>query len=240
MTLKELLAAIKAERELGDKADKAKIDDFLDQIEPIASRDYAMIKKLEKKAEGKTTEDVSALEEQIQKLTDDLEASRRESDKATKKITAERDELSKKLSDEASAINGLLIDGGLTSALAGKVKPAHLEAVKGLLSRSFVVESDGTVRKAVAVTKDKDGKEKKIGVDDYLKEWFAGDVGKEFAIDQGGSGGGSGGSGSGGAGPTGKRARYEALNAKKQEELTSNEKLELVVLAGDPANTKPA
>lgn len=113
--------------------------------------------------------------------------------------------------------------------------------MKGLLSKNFVVEADEkNGRKALAVVKDKDGKERKLGVDEYLKEWLASDEGKEFALDQGGSGGGAGGSGSGGAGSTGKRARYEALNKMEPEKMTSRDKLELVALAGDPEATKPA
>lgn len=244
--MKKLLALLKAKgateaeiKEIEDEIEAANAAATEAEVAGLKKKRDELIKK-NKELSGEEGGKVSELESRIEELT----AANAALDKAakaaeTKRVAAEK-ERDDKVGASESAIHQLLIDGGLTSALAGKVKPAHLEAVKGLLSRSFVVESDGTVRKAVAVVKDKDGKEKKIGVDDYLKEWFAGETGKEFALDQGGSGGGAGGSGAGGAGPTGKRARYEALNAKKPEELSSNEKLELVVLAGDPANTKPA
>lgn len=244
--MKKLLALLKAKgatdaeiKEIEDEIEAEKSAATEAEVAGLKKKRDELIKK-NKELSGEEGGKVADLEAKIEELTTANATLDKAAKAAEMKRAAAEKERDEKVGASETAIQQLLIDGGLTSALAGKVKPAHLEAVKGLLSRSFVVESDGTVRKAVAVTKDKDGKEKKIGVDDYLKEWFAGDIGKEFAIDQGGTGGGAGGSGAGGAGPTGKRARYEALNAKKQEELTGPEKLELVVLAGDPANTKPA
>ena len=162
MGLKELIADLKGERAKGDKADQAVISGLLDDIEPIASRDYATIKRLEAKASGKSTEDVTALENQIVALTNERDDAKNESVKLAKSAKAEESkrmaaekERDEKVGASEGAISQLLVDGGLASALSGKVRPAHLEAVKGLLSRSVTVESDGKSRSAIAVLKDK-------------------------------------------------------------------------------------
>lgn len=179
------------------------------------------------------------LETERDELKADL--TRAQSDLATEKT--KRTTLEKELGDKVAAadksVAELLIDGGLTQILAESTFPQNIKALKALHASQFVIEKDEAGKpKAVAVIKDKDGKEKKVGPADYFKEWFASDEGKHFAKAPGGSGGGSGGSGEGAAGSTDKKARYDALNAKKAEELTPRERNELVILAADPEATK--
>lgn len=242
--MEKLLALLK---KLGAKdedveAAKAEIESEKEaEVQGLKAKNAELLKKSREAKEGEGGK-VAELEAKIDELSESLAKAKKEGDAAIKKLTTERDEALKAATSEKSAVEQLLIDGGLSAGLNGKLKsPAFLGAVKGLLSKNFVVEADDkNGRKALAVVKDKDGKERKLGVDEYLKEWLASDEGKEFALDQGGSGGGAGGSGSGGAGSTGKRARYEALNAMEPEKMTARDKLELVALAGDPEVAKPA
>ena len=67
---------------------------------------------------------------------------------------------------------------------------------------------------------------------------LAGGLGEDWAAAEDNKGGGAGGSGSGGSGATGAKARYQELNAKKAEELTQRERIELVTLANNPEATK--
>lgn len=244
--MKKLLALLKTKgateaeiKEIEDEIEADKQAALDSEVEGLKKKNGELIKK-NKELSGEEGGKVAELEAQIETLTaENGKLSKAAKAAEDKRIAAEK-ERDEKVSTSEAAIAQLLVDGGLSSALAGKVKPAHLEAVKGLLSRNFTVEADGTTRKAVALTKDKDGKDKKLEVGAFVSEWLASETGKEFALDKGGSGGGAGGSGDGGAGSTGKKARYEELNKKKPEELSRSEGLELVVLAGDPEVSKPA
>lgn len=236
--MKKLLALLK---QLGAKEEDIKaVQDEIDaEIETAKESEVAGLKKknlelLKKNKElsGEEGNKVSELEEKLEKLVEEntkLSKAVKTADEKRAQAEKERDE---KVSASESAISQLLIDGGLSSSLAGKVKPAHMGAVKMLLAKNFIVEADETNnRKAVALIKDADGKEQKVGVDDFLKNWFATDVGKEFMLVPGGTGGGAPGSG-GGSGVSGKKSRYEELKAKK--ELSSAEEYEYIALSRDP------
>jgi hypothetical protein len=121
MGMKELIASLKAERAKGDKADQSVIDGLLDDIEPIAARDWADIKRWKEKAAGKSPEDVTALETKIEDLTLELGTLKSKSEATIKTLTAERDGLKTSLSDTSSKARNFQTDVMLRSAL-GKAK----------------------------------------------------------------------------------------------------------------------
>ena len=166
----------------------------------------------------------------VTKAQADLAAAKTAQSKAEK----ERDE---KVKASEKTVADLLIDGGLTAALAEGTPAHNIKALKALHAPSFGVEYIDGKPRAVASVKDKDGKERKLEPSDYLKEWFATDEGKNFAKAPGSSGGGAPGSGGGNA-ATGKAARFKELMGKKDEEMTPRDKQELVTLANDPEATK--
>ena len=132
------------------------------------------------------------LQANLARLQKDMETVKADKLKAEK----ERDE---KVSAANQTVADLLIDGGLTSALAGAVKPAHMEAVKLLHKSKFTVElgEDGKPR-AVASVKGADGTVKKLDPKAYVTEWMNTPDGKEWALASSNSGGGASGSGAGG------------------------------------------
>jgi hypothetical protein len=206
LNLKELIADLKAERAKGDKADQSVIDGLLDDIEPIASRDYATIKRLETKAAGKSTEDVAALEKQIETLT--LERDTALGD--VKKTAKDRDTFKTTAETKSAALHRLIRDEGLTRALveSGVKVPAKLKGAHAMLKENLQVDEE----KGVAFALDKDGK--RVELADYLKTWTASDDGKEYVTVPASSGGGSQGGGSGVPGAkTMTRSAFEGLDA---------------------------
>ena len=154
--------------------------------------DIKTLKQTLREKDGIKPEDFAALEKENKELKERLS----ELDKSVKSLTKERDDATKKATETETALGSHLIDGGLASALNGKLKsPAYFDAVKSLLSRNFSIEADDKgARQAIAKVL-KDGKETKVSVSDFVKDWLASDQGKEFALDQGGGGGGARGSG---------------------------------------------
>lgn len=204
MGLKELIAELKAERAKGDKADAAVIDGLLDDIEPIASRDYATIMRLEKKAAGKSTEDVNALEAQIQALTDERDNAKREADKQVKALSKERDTLKESATQFRDRTHRLMKDDGLRKALVDAgVKKEYLDAAHALLLRDIQVDDEKGEAFAMLA---KDGKETRFAIADHVKTWGASEQGKHFIGNPSSSGGGALGSGSHPIGKTMTRA----------------------------------
>ena len=214
MNLKDLIVKFRSEFSKGDQADRSALEDLVEQMEPIASRDYATIKKLEKRAEGKTDVDVSSLEDKIQELSEALATKGRESDKAIKSLAQERDSYKAAADAERVAVSKLILEGGLTDALTkAGVRKELLPAARALLRErgALTVKVEGDARKAVA---SKDGKE--LDLEAFVTDFIGSDEGKAY-IPAGLNSGGGAQAGSGGAtAKTMPLAQYAALPGKDQ------------------------
>jgi len=115
---------------------------------------------------------------------------------AQAKAEKERDD---KVKASDSMVADLLIDGGLTAAFSGAVKPAHLEAVKLLHKAKFTIEKGEDGKPRAVATVMENGTAKKLDPKAYVSAWLGTDEGKEWALAGANAGGGAGGS-NGGAG----------------------------------------
>jgi hypothetical protein len=113
-----------------------------------------------------------------------LEGQVTEANKSAKDAKTAADKATKALEGEAKFVQSLLVDNGLSDALvkAGVKEPAHLKAVKAMLSGQVQIVADGDVRVA------KVG-EKPLG--DFVTDWAKSDEGKFFVTAQQNSGGGA-------------------------------------------------
>jgi len=220
MNLKELIVAFKAEWAKGEQASKETLDDLISDMEPIAARDYKQIKKLEQRAEGKSPEDVAALEIKIEDLTDQLARVTKDSEKTAKKLAAERDEAMTLAQSEQKATTKLLIENGLTEELVkAGVPKERLKAARLLIESEGIlnIKTEGDIRRAVAKVM-KEGKEVELSLSDFVsKEWIGRDEAKAL-IPDGNSGTGAGGN-TGGAGS--KQMKMEAFNSLKPVEQSA-------------------
>ena len=139
------------------------------------------------------------LEQERDEARTDLARLQKDLEAAVKAKAAAEQDRDARVKMANDTVASLLIDDGLTSAFAGSVKPAHLEAIKLLHKSKFAVEQgeDGKPR-AVASVKGADGTVKKLDPKSFAAEWLGTPEGKEWAIASGNSGGGAAGSGSGG------------------------------------------
>lgn len=155
----------------------------------VAKRDelLAEVKKLRKNQEIKP-EQLEALEEQIETYKSQLT----EAQKMTKQSVAELDRLKKAYETEASFNSKMLVDAGLTDAIAkAGVAPQYIKAVKSMLASQVQVKVEGDERKAVIGDKT---------LADFIGEWSKSDEGKYFIAAPSNSGGGSTGGGNAGGG----------------------------------------
>ena len=177
----------------------------------LAAKNKELLGELKEARKGKTInpEDVEKLESRIEELQGQLS----EAQKTAKKATADAEKATKALSDAEGFTQRLLVDNGLTDALAkaGVTNPVHLKAAKALLGGQVQIVADGDQK--VAKVGDK-------ALADYIGEWAKGDEGKFFVAapmnSGGGAGGGSGGSGSAAKGDFGgdREARKAAIAAR--------------------------
>jgi len=155
-------------------------------IAPLAAkRDELLgeVKKLRKESAIKP-EDVEKLETEIDTLKANLATAQK--DAKTFKETAEKS--TKLLEAESGFTQKLLVDNGLSDALvkANVNNPAHLKAVKSMLSGQVKIVAEGETRKAMVGDKE---------LSAYVTEWAASDEGKHFVSAPNNSGGGAGGGG---------------------------------------------
>ncbi len=165
-------------------------------------------------ARGKSEIDPEEFE-RLQRELEDVSAKFTEAQKAAKKATTEAETARKQLQDAEGFTQRLLVDNGLTDALAkaGVTNPAHLKAVKAMLAGQVQIVADGDQK--VAKVGDK-------ALPDFVSEWAKGDEGKFFVSAPNNSGGGAAGGSTGSTKPTGdlggdKAARVAALAAKFPE-----------------------
>ena len=184
----------------------------------ISKRDelLAEVKKLRKNQEIKP-EQLEALELEVDSYKEKLS----EAQKLAKSATAEWEKAKKALEQESGFTTKLLVDNGLQAELikAGVTNPAHLKAVKSMLSNQVQIKVEGDDRKAVIGDK---------GLSDYVTEWSKSDEGKHFVSAPQNSGGGStgGGNANGGGAKTMPRSQFDKISsAEKSSFLKDGGKL---------------
>lgn len=160
----------------------------------LARKNSELLAELKEARKGKTInpEDVEKLESRIEELQGQLT----EAQKTAKAAIKEAETSKKALADAEGSMTRMLVDNGLTDALAkaGVTNPVHLKAAKALLASQVQVVPDGD--KKVAKVGDK-------ALADFIGEWAKGDEGKFFvAAPQNTGGGANGGAGAGKNQPT--------------------------------------
>lgn len=136
----------------------------------------------------------------------------------------ELDALNKKLSASDSQIENYLVKDGITKALSAvNINPKMSEAAVSLLSPQVsLIDADGT---KVARVGDKD-------VESFVKDWAAGEVGKNFVLADGGNGGGAASGGDKDEHDYEKYFHGETKNYTKQKELYEKDPTAYNQLAG--------
>ena len=135
---------------------------------------------------GDGAADVERLEAEVERLSTELGTAGR----ALKETAKERDGLKASLEQESGFARKLLVEGGLSEALArANIAVPFLPAVKAMLAGQVEVQADGEGRRAVIGDK---------ALGDYVAQWAASDAGKHYV--QAPSNGGSGASGGAGVG----------------------------------------
>ena len=155
-------------------------------IQPLVVKRDELLNEVKTLRKGKqiNPEDVEKLESQIEALQSDLGKANGEL-KTAKKVA---DDATKALQSESGFTQKLLVENGLGDALvkAGVTNPAHLKAVKSMLSTQVKIVIDGDNRKAMFG-------DKELGT--AIAEWAASDEGKHFVAAPNNNGGGSQGGG---------------------------------------------
>lgn len=208
------------------------IADIETEIDEAKESEIAGLKKknaeLIAKQKAKETGDggkVAELEAKVDELTEQNATLKRDTDKAVKKLTSERDDAQTALTSERSAVSRLVLENGLTEELTkAGIKKELLPAARAYLRErgALSVESEGDIRKAVAIIKDKAG-DRKVSIDAYVKEFASSDEGKAFIPAEANQGSGSG-------GPAGQTAK------KPWKDMTLKERTEIHLK--DPALAK--
>lgn len=137
-------------------------------------------------------------------------------DKINKSSKAEIDKLSNSLKEKESVLSKHLIDGGLSAALAKNgVAPQLMDGAMALLRQNAVIG---------------DGYAVKLGdkaLDEAVKEWISGEVGKFYVQARGNSGGGAAGGSGGGSKNVMSRANFDELSpVDKMNHIRSGGKVE--------------
>lgn len=145
--------------------------------------------------------------ERVEQERDDAKAALAEANKAAKKAVTEAEAAKQKLADAEGYTTKLLVDNGLTDALAkaGVNNPALVKAAKAMFATQAQVADDNGSK--VARIGDKP-------LADAIAEWAGTDEGKHFVTAHDASGGGSQGGhkGGGAAKKEISRAAFDALD----------------------------
>lgn len=197
--------------------DKAKeLEALQASVEKLEAKNRELVAEV-RKAKGSTNEEAAKLAGELDDAKAEILKLAARAEKAEKKAAQVEADSAQAIASEKSAVTKLLIDNGLDAALdKANVKPEHKAAVKALLREKGVlqIETEGDVRRAVAILK-KDGKETKSSLEDFVvKDFAASDEGKAFVAAAASSGtGAQGGGKAGGAGPkTMTEAEFKALD----------------------------
>ena len=162
---------------------KAAVDDAVEAATSgLATKNRELLSELKEARKGRQIEPahVEALETKIEALTVDLSAA----NKAAKDAAKAAETAQKALESESGFSQRLLVDNGLTGALAlhGVTDPFYQKGAIALLRSQVQVVADGETRVA------------KIGdklLDDAVKAWVGSDEGKRYAMAPVNSGGGA-------------------------------------------------
>ena len=178
---------------------------------PLLAKRDELLGELKKARKGQQVdpETVSRLEEQIEALKGDLTAAQ----KAAKVATTDAEKTRKSLEAAEGFTQKLLVDNGLTDALAksGVTNPVHMKAAKAMLAAQVQIAAEG------------DSKVAKVGekaLGEFVAEWAKGDEGKFFVAAPQNSGGGSHGGGGAGGAKTMPRAAFEAMSAEARRDFS--------------------
>jgi len=203
-SLNDLISELKFELSKDELPSKERLLPLVDKIEPLAARDWARIKKLERRMEafsGKSPEELEQTLKDADSLKHELETAKKtlgDKEKLLETLARERTEkeslLTKSLGEEKAAVARLLLDAGLTNELSkANVKPSLLGAVKALIREKGIlsVEGEGEIRTAVAKIV-KDGAEEKKSLSDWVRDYLGSEEGKEFIAAKENAGGGAG------------------------------------------------
>jgi hypothetical protein len=198
--------------DLNDPEVKAAIKAAVDEATaPLVEKRDELLGEVRKLKQGKSVspEDHAALEterdglkEQVTKLGKELKTAKDTAEKATTDLKSEQGFTTK-----------LLADNGLSDALvkAGVNNPAHLKAVKAMLSSQVQIVTEGDQR--IAKVGDK-------ALADFVGEWAKTDDGKHFVSAANNNGGGAGGGAGGGSKKTLSRAEFEAKSPADRMEFS--------------------
>lgn len=209
-------------------ADAEKVFDKLDEQLDGYDADIKALKKTLREKDGIKPEDFAKLEEE----NATLRQSKADAEKALKKAESEAKGAKETAEQFRERTHKLVKDDGLRKALVETgIKKEYLDAVHALLRDSIQVDDEKG--EAFALSKDKDGKESRASVADYVKAWGAGEQGKNFVGVPASSGGGAQGGGSGSGASSSLAAKYEEaqskgdvtsmLNIKRQMQLVGAE-----------------
>lgn len=174
--------------------DKLIGDEINSSVEGLLNKNSELLGKLSKAKEQipENIDELLAANDKLKKIEDGKLEEQGEFkkllDTAKTQHAEERASLNDSLKTEREIIKKLLVNDGLSKALSkNSINPVLLEAAISILSHNVsVVDIDG---KRVAQVGDK-------SLDDFVKDWSATDVGKNFILAPSNNGGGSGGNNS--------------------------------------------
>ena len=188
---------------------KAAVDDAVESATAgLATKNRELLSELKEARKGRQIEPahVEALEAKIETLTADLTAA----NKAAKDSAKAAETAQKALESESGFSQRLLVDNGLSGALAlhGVTDPFYQKGALALLRGQVQVVVDGDTRIA------------KIGdkpLDDAVKAWVGSDEGKRYAMAPMNSGGGANGGGGSSHADIMKLPPVERMNAARAQ-----------------------
>lgn len=176
---------------------------------PLDAKNKDLLNELKEARKGKTIDpaEIDRLEGKIS----DLETKLTTAEKAVKDAQKLADKAAKDLEAESGFTHKLLAENGVVTALsaAGVTDPAYLDAAKALHLSQVKVVAEGGERKAMYGDKP---------LDEAIKEWAAGDVGKKFVAAPVNGGGGSPGSKLKADAKTMTRTAFNALDQNQKAE----------------------
>lgn len=176
-------------------------EELQSEIDALAENNANLVRELKaarKKAAGAeiNPEDHANLQAEVEELRGKLTT-------VEKSGKTEIEKLTKALTEKDGALQGFLIEGGLSDALAkAGVLPALMDGAKAMLKAQAAIKADGGNYQALIGDKP---------LAEAVKEWASSDVGKHYTAAPQNSGGGATGGGQTGA------------SVKKFSEMTSEE-----------------
>lgn len=170
---------------------------------PLDAKNKELLAELKDARKGKTIDPAEL--ERLEAKNDDLQTRLSTAEKAAKDAQKLVDKATKELEAESTFTHKLLAENGVVAALsaAGVTDPAYLDAAKALHLSQVKVVADGGERKAMYGDKP---------LDEAIKEWASGDVGKKFVAAPINGGGGAPGSKEGEGGKTATRTAFDAMD----------------------------